>query len=149
MVRIRTYGQVSTQTVNPRCAAPEIIYRQRIEDSVCGSKRNGRGPAGGSVGAYQHIVCDPTSKEKCLVAIAVALSKWWLGIPMKLQLLPDAVVRCIRPYMNRKGFRCSYRVFKGGVESAPKKTSVGSFQILLSPTPQFIHSCRSSRRRAV
>jgi hypothetical protein len=56
-------------------------------------------PQGGSVGGRQHIVCDPNKKEKCVVEIAMARSKWRLGSVVKLQLLPEKVIRCIRPYL--------------------------------------------------
>jgi hypothetical protein len=81
-------------------------------------------PQGGSVGGRQHIVCDSDKKEKCVVEIATALSKWRLTSRVKLQLLPDKVVRCIRPYLGKKGLRCTYRVLKGNVESSPKKGSL-------------------------
>lgn len=81
-------------------------------------------PQGGEVGGRQHIVCDPASKEKCLVEIAMALRGWSRSMRVKLQLLPDSVVRGIRPHMSKREFRCSYTVLNGGVESEPKETRI-------------------------
>lgn len=73
-------------------------------------------PQGGMPGGRQHVIFDPERKEKCLVAIALAISKWRPNTPVKLQVLPEQVAAKIRPVMNKKGFRCCYRILNESVD---------------------------------
>jgi hypothetical protein len=75
----------------------------------------------GMRGLRQYIPYDAKARDKCIVEIVKALGKWR---QYKLQLLPQEVTEAIRPHIGGPGFRCAYRVYENGVESAEKETTV-------------------------
>jgi hypothetical protein len=80
-------------------------------------------------GGRQYISYDAAARDACLVEIAKTLGKWRQQLPVKLQLQPDNVVsQAIRPHIGKPGFRCIYRIYQNGVESAPKDTSIIPFK---------------------
>lgn len=78
----------------------------------------------GMPGGRQYIPYDASARDECLIQIAKALGKWRQQLPVKLQLLPEAVTRSIRPYVGKAGFHCNYKVYRNGIESAAKETNV-------------------------
>jgi hypothetical protein len=123
-----------------RWVTDEIIVARESEMPFLEIRETAVDEQGGMPGGRQHVACDPDHKESCLVAIALAISKWRLNMPTKLQFLPEHVANSIRPHMNKKGFRCSYKILKGGVESAAKKTNIvpikgGLFTLVPSVDP--------------
>jgi len=82
----------------------------------------------GMPGGRQYIPYDPAATAACLVEIAKALGKWRQHLPVKLQLLPEAVTQAIRSHIGKPGFRCTYRIYQNGVESAAHETNVIRFK---------------------
>jgi hypothetical protein len=78
-------------------------------------------------GGRQYIPYDATKRDECLVQIAKALGRWRQDLPVKFQLLPEAVTRAIRPHVGKAGFRCNYRVYQKGAQSAAKEAEVIPF----------------------
>lgn len=78
----------------------------------------------GMPGGRQYIPYDAAARDLCLIEIAKALGKFKQLLPVSLQLLPEAVTRAIRPYIGKPGFRCSYKVYRSGIESAARETNV-------------------------
>lgn len=82
----------------------------------------------GMPGGRQYIPYDAAARDRCLIEIAKALGKWRHQLPVKLQLLPEAVTSKLRPYMGKSSFHCNYKVYQNGIESASKETRVMPFK---------------------
>jgi hypothetical protein len=109
-----THQWVTDEIIAAREAKlPAVEVRERSVDRQVGMG-----------GSRQYIPYDATARDVCLIEIAKALGKWQRQLPVRLQLLPDAVTRAIGPFIGKPGFHCSYRIYRNGVESAAKESVV-------------------------
>ncbi len=67
----------------------------------------------GMAGDRQYIPYDENGRERCLVELVKAIGAWCRSTTVRLKLLPEDVVREIRPVLNDPRVKCSYRFLEG------------------------------------
>jgi hypothetical protein len=82
----------------------------------------------GSRVGRQHIVYDPNNRERVLIELVKALGRWRNNLPILVRLVPDEIIKEIRPNLGMATLQCTYKVYRDGNESEPREGKLRKMQ---------------------
>jgi hypothetical protein len=101
-----------------RWVTDEISHALAFQRLVAEIREIGVDDQGGIAGDRQRITYDESKRDQCLVEIVKTLGRWHQASVVKLQILPEACVEEIRPYLRHPNLRCTYKMlFMDGNQS--------------------------------
>jgi hypothetical protein len=81
-------------------------------------------PQLGVLAEYPRINYEKAKRDRCLIDLATVIGSWSRSVPVVLKLLPEDLVRELRPFVHRHNLRCRYQVRDRGRDLPEVETPI-------------------------